>query len=148
MKNASLVLMALGFLDTSAFANRQAFKLISENANPGNGYTELGSYNKNLKKPALIALAKKEFKKSDYWKNCGPWKLIDSRRTNIEKIAELEQYEEQSTVAKDLQNLYAAKEIVAIFGAISNNNIECSLSWFNIYGTDGSVLKLHYNSGD
>ena len=50
--------------------------------------------------------------------------------------------------SRKLESLYEADEILAIVGAESNGNIECSLSYFNVYGTDGSVLKLRYDLGD
>lgn len=146
MKTLLCILSILSF-STSALADRKAFKKIAAEAQVGNGESTVASYNKTLDKKALVTQGLAEMKK-DYWENCGPWKTIVDRRPALKKIAELESMQETTSVAEKLNSLYASGKIVAIVGAISNNEVECSLSWFQIYGADGSVLKVHYNLGD
>jgi hypothetical protein len=147
MKHLYLVTLVLAILSSSSFANRKAFKLIATEAQLGNGDAQIEKYDTSLEKKALIARGLKDLKAA-YWKNCGPWKTFTTRRTAIKKIDTIESSQDRTAVVKTLEALYESDEIVAIVGAESNNEIECSLSWFNIYGADGSVLELRYNMGD
>ena len=139
-------LIVLSF-SSPVFADSKIFKEIADEAQIGNGDSTLGTYNKSIDKKALVKQGLAEMKQ-DYWENCGPWKTISDRRPALKKIEELESMQDTTSIAKKLTALYEAGKITAIVGAISNENVECSLSWFQIYGTDGSVLKLHYNLGD
>lgn len=146
MKN-TLVIVALLISSVVAFGNKTAFKKIAEGAQVGNGHTTISTYNKKLTKPQIIALGFADLK-SEYWENCGPWKKTSDRRPNIKQIQKLEEYDPEATTAKGLQQLYDNGEIVAIVGVQDNGEVECSNFWFNVYGKDGSVLKLRYMMGD
>jgi hypothetical protein len=149
MNKSLFVFVAALFLGFSfnAHANKAAFKKIAKLAQVANGSTTVGKYDTSLGKAQLVARGLKELK-SERWENCGPWTEIKSRRTAIKKISEIEGVGEPEGAEKILQKLYDADEIAAIVGTESNNEIECSLAWFNVYGVDGSVLELRYNMGD
>ena len=141
------VLMLSALLTVSAFAQESAFRLIAQKAEVANGSSDVKTYDTKLEKKVLVAKAKAELLKERRAK-CGPWKGVDERRAAIAVIEKIEKDSGSGTTAKELRALYDAKQIVAIVGETSNNNIECSLSNFNIYGEDGSVLKLRYDTGD
>jgi hypothetical protein len=148
MKNPRLIVLVLGLMGTVlAFAQEATFKKIADNAAVGNGSATVETYDLRLDKAELVAQGLKELKK-EYWENCGPWKTFNTRRASIAVIDKIESDQQESGTASELQKLYDQKKIVAIVGARSNNEIECSLFWFNVYGADGTVLKLRYNLGD
>lgn len=147
MKSILICVFSLILASAQAQANRAVFKEIAEIASVGNGGAEVKTYDKSLKKIDLQAQGKAELEK-DYWEGCGPWKNITSRREAIKHIEWLEGMAGEKAVPAKLKALYEKDEIVAVVGAISNNEVECSLSWFLIYGTDGSKLELLYNMGD
>lgn len=146
MKTCSLLIVALTLLASPAHA-KSIFDKIANEAQTGNGVTKIGTYDSSLKKSAVNELGKKELEK-EYWDNCGPWKVITSRKEAIEKIEKLEGMQEKSKVVEKLNALYDQDKIFTVVAAISNNEIECSLSWFNFYGADGSVMRMRYNMGD
>ena len=146
MKSCSLFILALALIASPAHAKSIFDKIVPE-AQTGNGVTKIGSYDTGLKKNEVNELGKKELEK-EYWENCGPWKVITSRREAIQKIEKLESMQEKTKVVDKLNALYDQDKIVTVVAAISNNEVECSLSWFNFYGADGSVMKMRYNMGD
>lgn len=146
MKTA-LLLSVIALASVSAEANRAAFLDIAQEASVANGSADVTTFDLSLTKAALQAQGKAELEK-DYWENCGPWKIITSRREAIKQITWIEGLADETKVAEKITALYEKNEIFAVVGAISNNEIECSLSWINIYGTDGSKLELRYNIGD
>ena len=148
MKRIKLLLFVCGMLVTlSAFAQEDVFNEIADNANVGNGWASVEKYDTSMSKTDLIALGLAELSK-EYWENCGPWKTFKTRRASIRKIEKLEKDMDSSTSAPKLKKLYKQKKLAAIVAAESNSRVECTLYWFNIYGTDGSVLRLRYNLGD
>jgi hypothetical protein len=148
MKTAYLCLFALMLASNSAHADiKSIFTKIADEAQTGNGSTKIEEYDASQKKAAVVAAGKKELEKA-YWENCGPWKVITSRKEAIEKVAKDEGSQEKSTVVDMLNKLYDQDKIFAVVGAVSNKEVECSLSWFNFYGNDGTMIKMRYNMGD
>ncbi|HBQ21620.1 MAG: hypothetical protein A2Z91_02595 [Deltaproteobacteria bacterium GWA2_38_16] len=148
MKKINLILIIFGvFITFTALAQEDIFQEIADNAPVGNGWASVENYDLNTKKSDLVVQALAELKE-EYWENCGPWKTFRGPRTSIRKIKKLEADQGIEVSARRLQSLYDQKKIVALVGTESNNRVECSLHWFNIYGTDGSVLRLRYNLGD
>ncbi len=129
------------------FADGKIFESIADEAQLGNGYSDVARYDAQITKKAAEALGLAELKK-ERWQGCGPWRTSTGRRPAIRKITALEAYGEENTVGNLLQKLYDDKKIKAIVVNESNGSVECSLSWFNIYGTDGALLRLRYNLGD
>jgi hypothetical protein len=146
-KHSILALVATLLVSATALADIAVFKEIADEAPVGNGSTSVGRYNRRQSKAAVVAKGLAELKR-ERWESCGPWKVIDSRRSAIRAIEKLEEDQEVTTTASKLEALYKDDKIVAIVGNISNTEIECSLSFFNVYGKDGSVLKLRYSMGD
>jgi aspartokinase len=142
------LLLSLGFiLSLPAQAHRAAFEAIAAEASVANGSADIEVYNVSLSKQELQAHGQKELT-SEYWENCGPWTTTTSRRQVAKKIIELEGMADETTVAQKITDLLQKNQIRAVVGARSNTNVECSLTWFNVYGYDGTVLKLRYNWGD
>lgn len=146
MKISAFFFLAL-LVSSQASANLKVFKQIMDEGQFGNGGASVRKYNTDLSKAELVAAAKKELK-AEYWEGCGPWKVNTNRRPAIKLIDKLEEGQQSSAVVKKLESLYENDEIVAIVSAQSNNEIECSLFWFNVYGADGHMIALRYNMGD
>lgn len=147
MKTTLLLSLFALALSAPALANRAVFESIADEASVGNGSAEIGKYNTSLTKKALQAQGLAELEQ-EYWENCGPWKTITSRRDAIKAVSEIENMVGETQVVEKLNQLYTNKEIFAVVAAVSSPRVECSLTWVNVYGTDGSKLELRYNVGD
>lgn len=150
---AALSLIILTMVSFPSWANQNVFETIANEASVGNGWSQVSNYDRSLSEGAVQSQGKLELE-SDYWEGCGPWKVITDQREAIKEIKSIEDFvgeetgDEETRVARLLQVLDDDGQIFAVVGAISNNSVECSLSWFNIYGTDGSKLVLRYGLGD
>ncbi len=140
--------LIITFSAGTVFANERAFKKIGKTAQVGNGNPPtVEKFDLSLSKNELVKNGLAELA-NDYWEKCGPWKTVTSRRKVIDMIKKIETEEATSPTATQLEILYKKDHLLAVAGAVSNGNAECSQSWFNIYGVDGSVLKLRYSLGD
>ena len=53
-----------------------------------------------------------------------------------------------TATAKALEDLYDANKINKIYTILTNNNVECSQMWVEVYTKDGLKLDLWYGMGD
>ena len=148
MKNIFMV--ALVLISTSAFAGlKEDMQGIADNAEVGNGSANLKAYivkdfNAETALSKDLSDVKKEFDQGDF--KCGPFKITKDRRQTIKVVAS-GMPGDKATAAK-LTELNNQKKILKAYSITTNNEIECSRSWVEVYTTDGLHLALYYGMND
>ncbi len=117
---------------------------IAENAQIGNGSVEVKHFDlKTFKVEELfandLAAVKAEYK------DCGPFHTEKNRRPAIQVVREIG-YDTETADA--LQALYDQKKILKMYTIHTNNEIECSRMWAQVYTTEGWLLELYYGMND
>lgn len=117
---------------------------IAENANVANGGTEIKKYDidsLDIEKSmdSDMKIIKKEYPK------CGPFKKTVYRRDTIEAI---NKKAFDPDTAKALTDLYNQGKIVKMYSILTNNDIDCSRMWVEVFTSEGLLLELYYGMND
>ena len=148
MKSISLIAFTtLTILASFTFSDASTEKKLNEiavNATLGNGSADVKTFNvktvdfaAELKRD--LAWVKKEFPK------CGPFKVTDYRR---DTIAAMLKFTDDQETAKALTELYNDKKLKASYSILTNNDIDCSRMWVQVFTNDGYLLELYYGLND
>jgi hypothetical protein len=121
----------------------KALQTIAKNAQVGNGDVRVGKY-EVAKFDEAKAIKEMLVVKTDYPK-CGPWKGTKFRRDGI---AQIRKFGSDAATADALTELYKDKKIARIYSIRTNNEIDCSRLWVDVYTVDGNKLELYYGMND
>ena len=136
----TLFLSLLVFSGVAGAGTREQLQRIADNANIGNGYATVTTYNVDRfnKAKAITALNKEKSK------GCS-WQTLEYRREIIAAI-KTEAYDEPVSI--ELQKMYEQNRIKAMIGILSDNEVSCSRFYVRLYTNDGYLLNLNYDGSD
>jgi hypothetical protein len=125
-------------------STHKTLQQIADNADVGNGETDLTTYNaSSLNLAAAISKDLNQVKKD--FPDCGPFKTTQYRRESIDA---LRKESNDSKTADALSDLYRQGKIAKIYSITTNIGIDCSRMWVRVYTTDGELLKIYYGMND
>ena len=142
-----VAVLSLGLATSSASADsstRRVLNFIAQNADVANGSTNLKTYDpKDFDVAAAMKKDLKQVKKE--FPDCGPFKTTSFRRESIEA---LRKSTNDGKTADALADLYKKGKISKMYSINTNNEIDCSRMWVEVYTTDGDLLELYYGMND
>jgi hypothetical protein len=143
----AVAILSLVLATSSAFADaptKRVLNFIAQNAEVGNGSTNLKTYDpKNFDVVAAMKSDLKQVKKE--FPKCGPFNTTSFRRESIEALRKVTS---DAQTADALADLYRKGKISKMYTIHTNNEIDCSRMWIEVYTTDGDLLEIYYGMND
>jgi hypothetical protein len=141
-----MLLMASLLLTSAAFAGVN-LQTIADNADLANGSATIKSYDVNSFDVEASKKADLKTIKENY-PSCGPFKMTNDRRETINALKDGKHIATDEATANALLELYNQNKIFKMYSIQTNNEIDCSRMWVEVFTTDGQHLDLYYGWND
>jgi hypothetical protein len=119
---------------------------IAQNAEVANGGTEVKTYDaKTLNADQMLKTDLASVRK-EYGRKCGPYITSTDVAHSIQLIRD--DIPGDKVTADALDQLNQKGQILKMYSITTNNEIDCSRSWVEVFTTDGQLLELYYGMND